>query len=215
MRIVKNPRRPTTLPFSLGVSDNDGRHFLMKLFATSVVVLGCLLSVAIAQTPLEPTRMEAFATRRSSHVTWSREIGRIAERETQATVTAVILEDSAAVGTRIRGIRIDLSNEKSRDQIYLDEQRLGPIRNALLEIERGVESYRKEQDPTPIRYYGAAEFWRPNEHVHTLNAAYFIRPGSQGLSVSAYKPEEFRFPGHRPIELADLISRAIQVLNQQ
>jgi hypothetical protein len=188
----------------------------MQSLAASVAVLGFLVNVGILQvrptTQLEPTKLEAFVTGASARMQWSKQVGRIVEGTTEAVVTALIIEDPQQLPHRMRGIRINLTNENARDQVYLDETRLEPVRNALLEIESDVDSFLKERDPTSYRYRGAAEFWRPNERIHTLNAAYFIRPGSSGLSLSAYKREEFRFPGHRPVELADLISQAIREL---
>ena len=164
---------------------------------------------------LEPTKFELFAKRSSAKVKWSKKIGTIDEGDSHALITALDVEDSAQSPYTMRGIRIDLSNQTTKDEIYLDESHLEGVKNALLEIESGVDAFRKEPSPTPIRYWGAAEFWRPYERIHTLNAAYFIRPESSGLSLSAHKAEEFRFPNHRPRELADLFIRAIQALKHQ
>jgi hypothetical protein len=186
----------------------------MKSFASAAVLFNFLLNVII-QVSLEPTKLEAFASRPKSRVTWSSQVGRIDGAKTQAIVTALIIEEAGQSANRMRGIRIDLSNENTTDQIYLEEAKLEAIKKALVEIESGSESFRKEISSTPVRYYGAAEFWRPYQRIHTLNAAYYIRPESSGLSLSAYKDQEFRFPDHRPRELADLISRAIKELNQR
>lgn len=190
----------------------------MKVLLTVFAFFSFLLSpgaVQVATKALQPTKLEAFAGRSTAQVKWSKEVGRIDESDTHAIVTALIIEDGAQSPPRMRGIRIDLSNKSATDKVYLDETALVAIRNALAKIERGIEDYRKEVSSIPIRYYGAAEFWRPYERIHTLNAAYFIRPDSSGLSLSAYKHQEFRFPGHRPGELAEIISRAMRDLEQQ
>jgi hypothetical protein len=190
----------------------------MKSLAVAFALISPLLNFVLAQvttTPLQPTKLEAFAAKSTAQVKWSKEVGRIDEGETQAIVTALIIEDATQFPYRMRGLRIDLNNINGVDQIYLDETALVAVRNALEEIESGVDSFLKERDKTPYRYRGAAEFWRPNDRIHTLNAAYFIRPDSSGLSLSAYKNQEFRFPGHRPGELAALITRAIRELNQR
>lgn len=171
-------------------------------------------AVQVATTALQPTKLEAFARRPTAQLKWSKEVGRIDEGKTHAVVTALIIEDATQSPYRMRGIRIDLNNENAIDQVYLDVTALVAVRNALVEIESGVESFRKEISSTPNRYHGAAEFWRPYQRIHTLNAAYYIRPDSSGLSLSAYEDDqEFRFPGHRPLELANLISQAIRELN--
>jgi len=45
--------------------------------------------------------------------------------------------------------------------------------------------------------------------------AYYIAPDSSGLALSAYKAQGFRFPGHRPSELAAAIGRAIEELTRR
>ena len=67
---------------------------------------------------------------------------------------------------------------------------------------------------SPYRYLGAAEFWHPHPEVHTLNAAYYIAPDSSGLSLSAYKGQQFRFPNHRLSELAKVIGIAMDELKR-
>jgi hypothetical protein len=84
----------------------------------------------------------------------------------------------------------------------------------VLEIESGIGTFRKEPAGSPYRYLGAAEFWHPHLKVHTLNAAYYVAPESSGLSLSAYKDQGFRFPDHRPSELAELIGMAMNELQR-
>lgn len=148
----------------------------MKPLAVPVALFSFCVTVAVAQSeqtvPLQPTPLEAFVTPSSARVAWSKHVGQIVEGETQAIVTAIVIEDRGRSPFLMRGVRINLKNDKTADQVYLDESRLEA-------------------------------------------AAYYIRPGSSGLSLSAYKAEEFRFPTHRPIELADLIGRATRELNEQ
>jgi hypothetical protein len=188
----------------------------MKLIA-AVELFALLLNVVLVQvtpTALKPTKLEAFTGSPTAHVKWSKEVGRIDEARVHAVVTVLSVEDVRQPPHRMRGIRIDLTNESATDQIYLEEDTLTRIKSALGEIQSGIESFRRDRSDTPIRYFGAEEFWRPYERIHTLNAAYYIRPDSSGLSLSAYKSQEFRFPGHTPSELAELIGRAIRELQQ-
>jgi hypothetical protein len=190
----------------------------MRSTATVAAVCGFLLNVGLAQvkpTPsLQPTRLEAFAGRPTAQVTWSKEVGQIESDEARVTVTALIVEDAVQPPHRMCGIRIDLVNQNARDQVYLEAAKLEAVRKALEEIESGIESFRKEPASSPYSYLGAAEFWHPHLQVHTLNAAYYIAPDSSGLSLSAYKGQGFRFPDHRPSELAKAIGKAIDELKQ-
>jgi hypothetical protein len=186
--------------------------------AAIVAALCALLNVSLAQikpTPsLQPTRLEAFAAQPTAQVTWSTEVGQIESSEARAIVTALVITDAAQPPHRMCGIRIDLANQRAKDQVYLGEAKPQAVKRALEEIEGEIATFRKEPADSPYRYHGAAEFWHPQLKVHTLNAAYYIAPDSTGLSLSAYKGQEFRFPNHRPLELARLIDTATAELEQ-
>lgn len=190
----------------------------MRSAATVAALCGFLLNIGLAQvkpTPsLQPTRLEAFAGQPTARVKWSEEVGQIESDEARVIVTALILEDAVQPPHRMCGIRIDLHNQNTRDQVYLEEAKAEAVKRALEEIESEIENFRKEPASSPYRYHGAAEFWHPHLKVHTLNAAYYIAPDSSGLSLSAYKEQQFRFPDHRPSELAKVIGRAIDELKQ-
>jgi hypothetical protein len=164
---------------------------------------------------LQPTSLEAFAADPVAEVTWSKPVGTIDSREAHVNVTAVVIEDTAKPPHRMRGVRIDLANAKATDQVYLDESRLEAVKNALDQIDSEIASFKTEPEGAAYRYRGAAEFWHPDVRIHTLNAAYYIAPDSSGLSLSAYKGQEFRLPDHRPSELARAIVRAMDELKQQ
>lgn len=191
----------------------------MRSLATLALVSGLLVNAAIAQTgqrlQLQPTRLETFATQPAASVAWSKEVGQINSAEARVAVTALIVEDATAPPHRMRGVRIDLTNQNATDQVYIEEAKLEAIKKALSEIARGIEEFHNEQSDTPRRYFGSAEFRQIYEKFHTLNAAYYIVPGSSGLSLSAFKEQEFRFPYHNPSEMAALIGRAMEELKQQ
>jgi hypothetical protein len=183
----------------------------MRLAVTAVALCGLFLNIALAQVKpaasLQPTRLEAFAGQPTAQVTWSKEVGQIESDEARVIVTALTVE-AAVPPSQMCGIRIDLASKNARDQVYLEEAKLEALRKAMEEIESGIESFRKEPASSPYRYLGASEFWHPHLKVHTLNAAYYIAPDSSGLSLSAYKGQEFRFPDHRLSELAKLVGMA-------
>jgi hypothetical protein len=191
----------------------------MRSAATLAALYGLLLNVGLAQVnqmpSLQPTRLEAFAGHSTAHVAWSREVGRVESAEARAVVTSLVIEDAVQTPRRMRGIRIDLANQNSRDQVYLEEAKLEAVKKALEEIESGIESFRKERRSAPYSYLGSCELRQPYPSVHTLNAAFYIAPDSSGLSLSAFKDQDFRFPDHSPSELAAAIDRAIDQLKQR
>lgn len=190
----------------------------MRLAITVAAFCTLLLNIGLVQVKhnpsLQPTILEAFAGQTTAQVTWSKEIGQIESNEARVIVTALAIEDAVRAPHRMCGIRIDLANHNARDQVYLEDAKLNAVRKALEEIESGIESFRKEPASSPYRYLGAAEFWHPHLKVHTLSAAYYISPDSSGLSLSAYKGPQFRFPNHRPSELAKVIGMGMDELER-
>ena len=191
----------------------------MRSIATVAVLGHLFLNIGLAQvnstSSLQPTKLEAFAGRPDAHVTWFKETGRIESSEARVVITALVVEDTSHALRRMRGVRLDLFNNNATDQVYLEEARLEPVKKALDQIESEIEDFQKEREGAAYRYRGAAEFWHPDQRIHTLNAAYYIAPDSSGLSLSAYKAQGFRFPGHRPSELAAAIGRAMDELKRR
>jgi hypothetical protein len=184
--------------------------------AAIATLCGLFFNIGIAQinpTPyLQPTPLEAFAGQPSARVTRSKEVGRIESAEARVVVTALVVEDAVKPPYRMSGIRMGLTNQNATDQVYLDKPKLEELKKALEEIERGIEDFRNEQGDAPLRYLGSCELWQPRPTVHTLSAAFYIAPNSSGLSLSAFKGQEFRFPNHRTSELAEAIGRAMDEL---
>jgi hypothetical protein len=191
----------------------------MRSIATVAVLGHLFLNIGLAQvnptSSLQPTKLEAFAVRPNAQVTWSKETGRIESSEARVVITALVVENTSPALGRMRGVRLDLFSNNATDQVYLEEARLEPVKKALDQIESEIEDFQKERDGAAYRYRGAAEFWHPDQRIHTLNAAYYIAPDSSGLSLSAYKAQGFRFPGHRPSELAAAIGRAMDELKRR
>jgi len=190
----------------------------MKFVSTAIAFGSLLLSVWQTQVgqapPLQPTPLEAFAKMPATHIAWSNEVGRLDTSEAHAVVTALVLEDAAQPPDRMRGIRIDLRNRDSEDQVYLGEETLGVYKNALDEITRFVKLSAEDVAPGGCEYFGAEVFWYGHKvpSVHALTAAqYFIRDSS-GLSVNAFKHTEFRFPHQDASQLSAAIATAIDQL---
>jgi hypothetical protein len=105
----------------------------------------------------EPSLMEAFAHLRNVQTTWSNEIVRWENDGTSLVVTALVLEEGAQTASKLRGVRIDLSSAKARDQVYIDEQAAERTRSALEEIADASE--RNTLRPSANGWIGAKEFW--------------------------------------------------------
>jgi hypothetical protein len=162
--------------------------------------------------------LEWFARQPATHVAWSDEVGRLDSTDAHAVVTAIVLEDTAQPPDRLRGIRIDLANQSTKDEVYLDEETLGVYEKALNEISHSApqvrDSYLRNVKPGGVSYFGAEVFWygdRP-ARVRALDAAYYFTSDSSGLALHAGKNAEFRFPKQDPLQLAAVIERATDQL---
>lgn len=179
----------------------------MKFAATITFSCCLLLGTGLAQvnsTPsLQPSPLEAFTTRPTAQVTWSKIIGSLESQESRATVTALIVADKTSESSVMRGIRVDLAHkgatpscdhklwawrimcQRANAAVYIEEGRMEAVRN-------GVKR-------------GAAEL-RPMEFIsqyHTSAAG----QETTGLIVCGYQ-----FSDRQPEDLAELFTRAIEEL---
>jgi hypothetical protein len=193
----------------------------MKSASSAIALCGFLLGVwqtnAGTQPVLQPTPLEAFAELPATHIAWSKEVGRLDTSDAHAVVTALVLEDTAQPPDQMCGIRIDLRDRDSKDQIYLGVETLAAYRNALDEIRGSVKQSERHITPGGTYYSGARLFWYGDKipRVHTLNAADYTAPDSYGLSLSAFKHVEFRFPRQEAAQLSMAISKAVEELRSK
>ena len=196
----------------------------MKLTASVIALLACLLSPGRAQvnsTPgFQPTPLEAFAKQTASRITWSAEAGRIDSSDAHAVITALAVEDAAQPPDRLRGIRIDLSGQGAKDQVYLGEETLGAFKDAADQISRSAAhgcAWNSGGTCGPTTFVGAALFWYADKtpSVHTLSAAHYFMQGSSGLVLDTLGVGRFWFPDQNAAQLAAALARAIDQLKQR
>ena len=172
---------------------------------------------------VQPTPLEAFAHMPATQLAWSKEVGRIVSGEAQAIIVALVLEDTAQPPDRMRGVRIELSSNHSKDQLFLDEETLSIYKHALNEI--NAEATRQRNEGTArdnltadrTAYVGAGTFWYADKvpRVHSLNAAHYFAQDSTGLYLSAFKGIGFRFPDQQASQLSAAIARAMNELKNR
>jgi hypothetical protein len=191
---------------------------------TLTVCLGILVGFGLGQSgtgseiSLQPTPLESFARLPTTHVAWSTEVGRIESREAHATITALVLQDTAQPPDRLRGIRVDVSENGRGDKIYLGEETLGSYKKAFDEISRSLPDFRRgprdDLVPGGTSCLGAEMFWYGDNtpRVHTLAAAYCIESDSAGMELTAFRGTRFHFPDSAPSTFSEIIARAIDQL---
>lgn len=184
--------------------------------AVIATVLNCALLAVTASSQSvgsEPSPMEAFASHQDVRTTWSNQVARWEQDGTRVVLTAVVLEDNAR---KFRGVKVDLSNENARDQVYLDEQAAERTRLALVEISDAVTLTGM---PGVGGCTGAKEFWPgydwPWNKYHELNVSFCGDSKSRVLVLSGRgKPGSFHFPGKSPAVLAEILASAVEQLKQ-
>ncbi len=196
----------------------------MKFTGTLIVILS-FLPVAGGQpqgnaASPQPTPLEAFAKQTASRVAWSSEVGRIDSKEGHAVITALVIEDSAQPPDRLRGVRIDLSDQDGKDQVYLGEETLPAFKAAFDEISqeaaRGCSGNSGEICP-PNVFLSAALFWHADRvpNVHTLTAGHYFQQGSTGLVLQTIGVGRFWFPDQDASRLSAAMARAMDHLKQR
>lgn len=192
----------------------------MKIPKFACSLAACLAGCAISGVPpavaqenqqqaapykwLTPSPLEAFASRSTATVVWSKTICRLETRDAQATLTVVALEDKTTAAKVMRGLRIDLAHtgvnfncnwkysawgemcERANAAVYIEEGRLEAVRNSIAQ--------------------GSAEL-RPFEFI----SEYGLESGGyvldSGLIVCGYQ-----FSDRKPSDLAKLFTSAIAAL---
>lgn len=161
----------------------------MRSTATVSALCAVLLTTGLAQAEpaavAQPTAFETFAVQPAAHVSWSKYIGRLEKGDVRVAVTALVVQDASQPARRMRGVRIDLANAGSTDQVFLDASKLVTVMRALDEIESSIPWAENRRWDSPKYELGAAEFWHPDQTIHTLSAVYYVAPDSKGLGVSA------------------------------
>ena len=131
-------------------------------------------------------------------------------------ITALEVEDTAQPPDRLRGIRIDLSDQDGKDQVYLGEETLGTLRDAMDQISRDAPNgcFRSSNGSC---FVGSCLFRYADgiPSVHTLSAAHYFQQGSSGLVLDTLGVGRFWFPDQDAAQLAAAFARAIDQLKQR
>ena len=182
--------------------------------------LALLLSILPVVSAAQPTLLEAFAKQPASRIAWSSEAGRMDSNRGHAVITAVVVEDNAQPPDRLRGVRIDLSDQDGKDQVYLGEETLPAFKKAFDEISRSAThgcEWNSSGSCASNVFVGAALFWYGDKvpNVHTLTAAHYFNQGSTGVVVYTIGVGTFWFPDQDASQLSAALARAMDQLKQR
>ena len=184
----------------------------MTLVVAGAMFCGSISREALAQidTPAipEPTLLETIAKQRSTTIILSEEVGRVESSESQAIITALILENSYYRPSRVRGIRIDLRNDSTSDHIFVEESELVHLKYELVGLDCGIARVRN-QSGAVYRMNGVGRCRPSQTNPQAYCPGYYIAPESEGLALSTFNGGNFKFPSARPAALAGAIGRAM------
>ena len=197
----------------------------MKLVGGSLLLVfvscvGQAQLITATASDVHPTPLEAFAKQKGSRIIRSEEIGRIESSEANAMITALAVEDTAQPPDRLQGVRIDLSDQDGKDQVYLGEETLPAFRDALDQISRdaarGCEWNAGGVCPANM-VVGSCLFKYIDKtpSVHTLTAGHYFHPGSSGLVLTTIGVGRFWFPNQDASLLSAAFGRAMDRLKQR
>jgi len=167
-------------------------------------------AIAAKETTVAPTVFQAFAAQPSSIVTASQEIGLVDSSDAKVTITILIVEDTAAPGSQMHGVRFDLENNAGVDTVFLDRDQLASVREDLVDIEENVFRLENERG-APYNVHGTASCWRPEPAIRILCPSYRIGPDWAGFTLSAFGGWTFAFPNVNPFELRIVIDQAMAI----
>jgi hypothetical protein len=153
---------------------------------------------------------ERFVSRPTAHVGWSKEVGRIDSGQAHAVIVALIVEDSTATPSQMRGIRIDLTDGNRKDQAYVGEDLLDRLIAGLDDITAGLPRFLSQSHTRSC--FGSAVF---QQEGHAFSASVCIFGDWGFLSVGTGSICDFQFTGIQPALFAGAIARGRDELKKQ
>ncbi|NKB35871.1 MAG: hypothetical protein GKR93_01695 [Gammaproteobacteria bacterium] len=193
---------------------------MYKTIMSVVLILMALQCWGEENRGLLATPLEEFAHRSNVNIIFAQEAAHISSDKTSVTITAIVLETEEQPIQEMRGIRVNLANEKSTDQVYLDAQGISEVlsdvkllRQAI--ILEGLEN--EEVYGMKIRGTGSRWCLHPKPLVHTLCPEYYRTQESSGIMIRPVKGTTnvpwFLLSGHKPVELEDAINAGVLILD--
>jgi hypothetical protein len=139
---------------------------------------------------------ERFASHPASRITWSEEVDRIASPRSNAVITAIAVQDAA--DRHMRGVRIELSGEGVGDRIFIADEFVRPLIDALSEIEAEGPRFLGRRTGSSSCFGSALFLSALREGAKVFHGSLCeMSDGFTGMSVST-GTTIFRFPGVEP-----------------
>jgi hypothetical protein len=190
----------------------------MRPFATAIAFCGTIvITIAYGQTPAaipDVEAMEQFLKHSTAHIISATEVDRIHSNQAHAVVTALLVEDATQTPSRLRGIHIALVDGATKDQLYLTEDVMKRVSQALDDISTGLPKYLSRRSslklPPQQHCFGSGTFWQ--QQGHTFRASECFSPSNDSYLSVATGTATFRFPALDPARFAAAIARATQAL---
>lgn len=190
----------------------------MRILTRSLMLtLFCAYSADAQQDILlQPTELETWVHQAGTSVIHEREIGRIVEGGTIAVFSVLRLAIPLHPPGEMSGLKLELSDGEARDTVYLERARLDRMSRVFKGMHEGADEMLANR-ATQSRTHGMEECVQQRSRhtlLHVLCAQFSVSATNDGLSMYTFKEHSWRFPGHRPFELLQMIDGVIEAIDQ-
>lgn len=154
----------------------------------------------------------------------STEIGSIGSDSAKLVITTLVVESCCdnPVQQR-RGIRIELIDDATIQNVYIEQKDIEPIMRAVEYLQAELNAGHSpvhEQDPNLVgdpnqisSCHGRGEFWFGEPPFDQFMVDYCAAAAWSGLSILVFSAKHrFSFPNYRPEDLARILDQALTAL---
>jgi hypothetical protein len=192
----------------------------MRARVVAVVLLGpssVAMSAAADPVAVAPTAFEAFLAEPSTDVAAAREVGSLASVDSTVKLTILVAAARADDSRRMRGVRVELSNNGGAEPIYLDEPQLERLLLELDMMELAKDkAFGQAQGAAPggMSVLGTESCWMPNPVQRILCPELQRAATWSGLRLWTFGGAVFDFRDRDSAELRELVERAAAELRK-
>jgi hypothetical protein len=191
---------------------------MKNLISISLLFVTTVLSPGLAAEG--PVPFDAFVGRTGSTTVWSMEVGRIRSETAELIVAALVVEGCCEDTVQRRGIRIELIDQTTAHNLYIEQDDIASIARAVENLERELNAgYGPEDeqelnsvaDPDQISScLGRGEFRFGEPPFGQFMVDYCAAARWTGVSILVFSAEHrFNFPDLRPADLAAILNQAL------
>jgi len=186
--------------------------FFIKVFPTIILLSTSLSLFAVEEMSIvEPTQLTKIASDESVSTVVIQSPTSIASND--SSVKIALVESTIPDGTRLAGVRIQLSNNAESDIVYLDIDQATQLQSEFLSL---IMWYERSSPCDARRCIQGVSRCRPSrtEPQALCPGFYSTSDGKKGVLVSTYS-KAFYFPSLEISKITDVLGNVIEELRNQ